>query len=201
MIKRGFDCGGCERHNTVDNMVLCDRCEKWYHYGCAGVTAEVKIQEWRCESCVEVAKSEARGTGQPNPAKEAIAKPGKPAGCCKGNETKYAAPSEGETSGRTASAETLQPTTSQAARSPSAKSSKAPSRNSSAASERLAKVQELEREMAVKEFELKMASLKLEQEKLRLQCEEEAERGSHRSFASNSLKTEEWVRDQQQLHQ
>ena len=182
-------------------MVLCDSCEKWYHYGCAGVTAEIKFQEWRCESCVKVAKSEARGTGQPKPAKEAIAKPGKPAGSCKGNETKNAAPSEGETSGRTASAETLQPTTSQAARPPSAKSSKAHSRNSSAALERLAKVQELEREMAVKEFELKMASLKLEQEKLRLQFEEEAERGSHRSFASNSLKTEEWVRDQQQLHQ
>ncbi|XP_061502858.1 uncharacterized protein LOC133391620 [Anopheles gambiae] len=201
MSKRGFDCGGCERHNTVDDMVLCEKCEKWYHYGCAGVTAEIKFQEWRCESCVKVAKSEARGTGQPKPAKEAIAKPGKPAGSCKGNETKNAAPSEGETSGRTASAETLQPTTSQAARPPSAKSSKAHSRNSSAALERLAKVQELEREMAVKEFELKMASLKLEQEKLRLQFEEEAERGSHRSFASNSLKTEEWVRDQQQLHQ
>uniref|UniRef100_A0A182PWT8 Uncharacterized protein n=1 Tax=Anopheles epiroticus TaxID=199890 RepID=A0A182PWT8_9DIPT len=68
---------------------------------------------------------------------------------------------------------------------------------SQAAFERLAKVQELEREMAAKEFELKMASLKLEQEKLRLKLEDEYERGSHRSSITCTSKTEQWVRDQQ----
>uniref|UniRef100_A0A182PX56 PHD-type domain-containing protein n=1 Tax=Anopheles epiroticus TaxID=199890 RepID=A0A182PX56_9DIPT len=202
MSKSGFDCGGCERSNTVDDMVLCDGCGKWYHYGCAGVTAEINFREWRCDSCVrDVAKSAVKGKGQCKTSKEAIVNVKKPTESCKGDEkAKQAASSEGESSQHKPSAGIPVATTSQnATRPPSKRMSTRSSwkTTSQAAFERLAKVHELEREMAAKEFELKMASLKLKQDKLRFKLEDEYERGSHRSSISSTSKTEQWVRDQQ----
>ncbi|EDO63979.1 AGAP004897-PA [Anopheles gambiae str. PEST] len=104
MTKRGFDCGGCERHNTVDNMMLYEKCKKWYHYGCVGVTMMAKY--W-CNLCVmKVAKCEAQEMmGHLHPVaprpKEAIAKTGMPAESCEGDRrAKRAAHSEGEASAK-----------------------------------------------------------------------------------------------------
>ncbi|XP_065091440.1 uncharacterized protein LOC135712376 [Ochlerotatus camptorhynchus] len=32
-------------------MVFCDNCQKWYHFGCAGVTEEVRDVSWSCPEC------------------------------------------------------------------------------------------------------------------------------------------------------
>ncbi|XP_062541842.1 uncharacterized protein LOC134209834 [Armigeres subalbatus] len=32
-------------------MVFCDHCQQWYHFGCVGVTAEVKDISWCCQKC------------------------------------------------------------------------------------------------------------------------------------------------------
>lgn len=33
-------------------MVFCDHCQRWYHFGCAGVSAEVRDISWSCEECL-----------------------------------------------------------------------------------------------------------------------------------------------------
>lgn len=43
----------CRQCDRPDNslMVLCDTCEKWYHFECAGVDSDVADREWSCVRC------------------------------------------------------------------------------------------------------------------------------------------------------
>ncbi|XP_053699266.1 death-inducer obliterator 1-like [Sabethes cyaneus] len=50
-VSDGFDCGACERPNSVYDMVQCDACSIWYHMDCAEVTPGVSNREWFCETC------------------------------------------------------------------------------------------------------------------------------------------------------
>ena len=197
MTKRGFDCGGCERHNIVDNMMLCEKCKKWYHYGCVGVTMMAKY--W-CNLCVmKVAKCEAQEMmGHLQSSKEAIAKTGMPAESCEGDRrAKRAAHSEGEASANKLSAEEKAPTTFHAARRPPTTNASIPAlrkRSKQVALEKLIEVQKLEREIVMKEFEIKMANLKFEYEKIRLQLEDK--RRSKRSVVNKTSNTKHSEHDQ-----
>ena len=100
MTKRGLNCGGCERHNTVNDVVLCNKCKKWFHYGCVGVTAGIMSQAWWCDLCaIQVDNGEAKEKRHPKTPMEAIAKTKKPAESCDGeNKANRAASCEGEAS-------------------------------------------------------------------------------------------------------
>ncbi|XP_062539269.1 DNA ligase 1-like [Armigeres subalbatus] len=50
--KTGFSCVACDRPDDAESqMVFCDHCQQWYHFGCVGVTAEVKDISWCCQKC------------------------------------------------------------------------------------------------------------------------------------------------------
>lgn len=49
----GSDCALCNEPNSICDMVQCDKCTSWLHYSCAGVTEEVKDQDWVCETCLK----------------------------------------------------------------------------------------------------------------------------------------------------
>ncbi|XP_062713168.1 uncharacterized protein LOC134290142 [Aedes albopictus] len=54
----GYDCAVCERPNHADsNMVCCEKCQNWYHFMCANVTAGVENRSWMCKDCLN------QGTG------------------------------------------------------------------------------------------------------------------------------------------
>ncbi|XP_065095155.1 uncharacterized protein LOC135717133 [Ochlerotatus camptorhynchus] len=54
--KTGYSCAGCRLPDSAeDEMVFCDHCQRWYHFGCAGVTDEVKDVSWCCKGCIGVA--------------------------------------------------------------------------------------------------------------------------------------------------
>ncbi|XP_062702323.1 uncharacterized protein LOC115254316 [Aedes albopictus] len=54
--KTGYDCAHCEQPNHADdNMVLCEKCQKWFHFMCAGVTSDIKKVPWSCVSCKKAA--------------------------------------------------------------------------------------------------------------------------------------------------
>uniref|UniRef100_A0A182W803 Zinc finger PHD-type domain-containing protein n=1 Tax=Anopheles minimus TaxID=112268 RepID=A0A182W803_9DIPT len=57
MSEESRDCNACDQANTVDDMVQCDKCDMWYHYACAGVSAEIAKKEWNC-GCKRTAKGE-----------------------------------------------------------------------------------------------------------------------------------------------
>lgn len=46
----GRSCQVCRGEDT-DEMVCCDRCEKWHHYQCVGVTAYIEQHPWSCAKC------------------------------------------------------------------------------------------------------------------------------------------------------
>lgn len=46
----GHTCRRCRGPDT-DDMVQCDKCDGWHHYGCVGVTDEVADQSWSCANC------------------------------------------------------------------------------------------------------------------------------------------------------
>lgn len=51
------DCGGCERPNNAEPMVLCCDCQCYYHYSCASVTSEtVRTKPFVCSSCVRLTR-------------------------------------------------------------------------------------------------------------------------------------------------
>uniref|UniRef100_A0A6E8W6F6 PHD-type domain-containing protein n=1 Tax=Anopheles coluzzii TaxID=1518534 RepID=A0A6E8W6F6_ANOCL len=192
-----FDCGACDKANTVDDMVLCDGCAKWYHYGCASVTANVAKRKWFCVRCVKKVPVIGKSEAKPTLREEVSAKDNKPAESCQNVEKQGSADSEGGSSERTVVQDKPSP--------PQTAKSKAPStrRGGSASSqlsvrnalERLAKKQELEKKMAEKEFELKMAKMELEQEELRMQLEEQLECSI---ISGKSLRAKIRVRDQNQ---
>ncbi|XP_058827799.1 uncharacterized protein LOC131687722 [Topomyia yanbarensis] len=43
-----FSCIACERPDSADNLVQCDKCHKWWHYSCAGVTDSIVNRDWIC---------------------------------------------------------------------------------------------------------------------------------------------------------
>ena len=46
-----MNCVACNRPDEAENMVSCDKCGEWQHYGCAGVDDEIKHNPWMCEKC------------------------------------------------------------------------------------------------------------------------------------------------------
>uniref|UniRef100_A0AAG5D6N8 PHD-type domain-containing protein n=1 Tax=Anopheles atroparvus TaxID=41427 RepID=A0AAG5D6N8_ANOAO len=57
MPKLNFDCVACQRDNSVADMVQCEVCDKWWHFDCAGVTADVEKVRWICVKCTSAARS------------------------------------------------------------------------------------------------------------------------------------------------
>lgn len=56
--KSGYSCAGCLRPDGAEaEMVFCDHCQRWYHFGCAGVTAEVRDVSWSCDECLKCAET------------------------------------------------------------------------------------------------------------------------------------------------
>ncbi|XP_055633605.1 uncharacterized protein LOC129773952 [Toxorhynchites rutilus septentrionalis] len=47
-------CVACERPDSAENLVACDKCSSWWHYTCAGVTDSVEHKEWTCSGCLPV---------------------------------------------------------------------------------------------------------------------------------------------------
>ncbi|XP_058443807.1 uncharacterized protein LOC131425723 [Malaya genurostris] len=48
----GYNCAACHRpDNDETNMVFCDHCQRWYHFGCAGVNDDVRNISWSCPDC------------------------------------------------------------------------------------------------------------------------------------------------------
>ncbi|XP_062700677.1 uncharacterized protein LOC134284979 [Aedes albopictus] len=47
-------CVACNRSHTADNFVCCDKCNCWWHFSCAGVTASVENRDWLCSRCLPV---------------------------------------------------------------------------------------------------------------------------------------------------
>ncbi|XP_055546604.1 uncharacterized protein LOC129730958 [Wyeomyia smithii] len=48
------NCVNCDRPDSADNLVQCDRCSTWWHMKCAGVTNSVEDRSWSCSKCVHV---------------------------------------------------------------------------------------------------------------------------------------------------
>nr|XP_029723255.1 uncharacterized protein LOC115264082 [Aedes albopictus] len=44
-------CKGCNRPDTEEDMVACDKCNAWWHFSCAGVQASICDRSWRCPNC------------------------------------------------------------------------------------------------------------------------------------------------------
>lgn len=47
-----YSCELCDEEDTAE-MVACDKCELWFHFGCVGVTSEVEKVSWLCVKCKE----------------------------------------------------------------------------------------------------------------------------------------------------
>ncbi|XP_062710787.1 uncharacterized protein LOC134288883 [Aedes albopictus] len=48
-----FNCGKCNRPDEDESqMVFCDNCQRWYHFGCQGVTSDIQEDhDWVCSDC------------------------------------------------------------------------------------------------------------------------------------------------------
>ncbi|XP_062711164.1 uncharacterized protein LOC134289403 [Aedes albopictus] len=53
-------CTFCQEEDN-DNMVQCDKCDRWIHFACVGVTEEIADRSWSCPKCVA-----ATGVQQPS---------------------------------------------------------------------------------------------------------------------------------------
>ncbi|XP_053692618.1 uncharacterized protein LOC128741066 [Sabethes cyaneus] len=52
--KSGYNCAACNRPDDAEaDMVFCDHCQRWFHFGCVGVTEEVKDVSWCCSGCTK----------------------------------------------------------------------------------------------------------------------------------------------------
>ncbi|XP_058817217.1 uncharacterized protein LOC131680521 [Topomyia yanbarensis] len=47
-----YSCVACQRPDSDDNLVACDKCSNWWHFSCAGVTDSVKLVKWMCRHCL-----------------------------------------------------------------------------------------------------------------------------------------------------
>nr|XP_029717962.1 uncharacterized protein LOC109419639 [Aedes albopictus] len=47
-------CSKCDRPDSADNLVGCDTCEAWVHFGCANVTDSIADanRSWKCDKCL-----------------------------------------------------------------------------------------------------------------------------------------------------
>jgi hypothetical protein len=45
-------CSSCQEPYTDDEMVQCDKCEKWFHYACVDVDDDVENRTWSCSACL-----------------------------------------------------------------------------------------------------------------------------------------------------
>lgn len=50
-----FSCGICDMPDT-EEMVQCDKCDKWQHFQCANVNESIADVSWLCLSCINAAK-------------------------------------------------------------------------------------------------------------------------------------------------
>lgn len=49
----GYKCAGCDRPDTADDIVQCDKCTAWWHFSCAKVDASVANRtNWICVKCL-----------------------------------------------------------------------------------------------------------------------------------------------------
>ncbi|XP_058828027.1 uncharacterized protein LOC131687944 [Topomyia yanbarensis] len=44
-------CTNCDRPDSADNFVQCDKCDAWWHMSCAGVSELVEGRPWSCRKC------------------------------------------------------------------------------------------------------------------------------------------------------
>ncbi|XP_058826961.1 uncharacterized protein LOC131686947 [Topomyia yanbarensis] len=44
-------CANCDRPDSADNFVQCDKCDAWWHMSCAGVSESVEGRPWSCRKC------------------------------------------------------------------------------------------------------------------------------------------------------
>lgn len=49
--KKHSNCQACVEVDEINDMVCCDRCQKWTHFCCAGVQSNIKRKEWFCTRC------------------------------------------------------------------------------------------------------------------------------------------------------
>lgn len=54
----------------VHDKVCCDGCDKWSHFECVGVTADIANQDWFCNRCLDANNSNATGQVNVNPIDE-----------------------------------------------------------------------------------------------------------------------------------
>ncbi|XP_055621992.1 uncharacterized protein LOC129765605 [Toxorhynchites rutilus septentrionalis] len=45
------NCNSCSHPDSMEDMVECEKCLKWYHYSCAGVDDSVKTSNFVCKLC------------------------------------------------------------------------------------------------------------------------------------------------------
>nr|XP_029708335.1 uncharacterized protein LOC115254792 [Aedes albopictus] len=45
------NCTFCQERDS-DEMVQCDKCDRWIHFACVGVTEEIADKSWSCPKCV-----------------------------------------------------------------------------------------------------------------------------------------------------
>ncbi|XP_065084478.1 uncharacterized protein LOC135706754 [Ochlerotatus camptorhynchus] len=47
-----YICVACEKSDGPDDFVACDKCDKWWHFSCAGVDGTVANKDWICPRCL-----------------------------------------------------------------------------------------------------------------------------------------------------
>ncbi|XP_062556853.1 uncharacterized protein LOC134221681 [Armigeres subalbatus] len=62
------NCKKCTRPDDAENMVGCDTCDAWQHYGCAGVSESIagSNRSWKCDGCRLKSIPVAEAVGSPS---------------------------------------------------------------------------------------------------------------------------------------
>ena len=50
----------CRLADSFEDMVQCDECTLWFHYGCAGLAEAPQENNWYCPICTKVDKQKSR---------------------------------------------------------------------------------------------------------------------------------------------
>ncbi|XP_062542169.1 putative mediator of RNA polymerase II transcription subunit 12 [Armigeres subalbatus] len=58
----GDSCAGCNQPNESDNLVQCDACDAWWHFGCAGVTGSIADRSWMCTKCKRPSRASSKAS-------------------------------------------------------------------------------------------------------------------------------------------